>query len=166
MPTMKRRRIPKACAACRRSKLRCDERRPCSRCINTETECEYLAKPRDPMADRMEALEAQVLALSQRLDTPSSNQRFVLNGSHTVPGLACPSTSSSSGAAVNRNSSRLACFTVRQISPIDAVHRGLISEADAMSLFTIFFEGCVVAHFRVQEGLGEHIMGFPYTMIC
>lgn len=47
---VKKRRIPKACSACRAKKLACDERRPCSRCSKAGVECVYFERPKDPRA--------------------------------------------------------------------------------------------------------------------
>lgn len=145
-PAAKKRRIPKACASCRRSKLRCDEQRPCSRCINAGTECIYYARPKDPMAERMMALESQVSELTERLEAASSSTSPSIPPgpvqSMNVQGAQHASVTSMSEPG--RHSGNLARFSVRQVTTIDVVARGLISEADARSLFSVFFEGCVV----------------------
>lgn len=142
-PPLKRRRIPKACAACRRSKLRCDERRPCSRCINSNTDCVYLTKAKDPMAERIEYLEAQLNALSRRMDVATDDPLGLSSILHRGPQLPHQGTSVSSAPPPSENSSSLAHFAMRQTSTADAIDRGIVTEADARGLFAVFFEGCV-----------------------
>ena len=147
-PATKKRRIPKACAACRRSKLRCDERRPCSRCVNTKTDCVYVNKPVDPMTERLEALEAQVSNLTQRLEfaASSASPSVVMGAPRSVSGSFGPGRSLSSVSESGGGPKRLACFTVRQVSTIDVIDRGLVSDSDARSLFNTFFQGYVAVY--------------------
>lgn len=142
---IKRRRVPKACAACRKSKVRCDERRPCSRCVNTRTECIYFAKPRDPMAERVETLEAHVVALSRRMDMASSASQPSIGAVRAGAELGLRSRSDVPGATAPSGAGGLACFTLRRVFSRDAVDRGLIGAAEALSLFNVFFEGCVAS---------------------
>ncbi|KAL3478480.1 hypothetical protein BJX99DRAFT_256377 [Aspergillus californicus] len=65
-PSMKR--IPKACSACRQSKVRCDEKRPCSRCEKLKKQCVFFEIPKDPVTERMETVESEVRRLQEQLD--------------------------------------------------------------------------------------------------
>lgn len=130
----KRRRIPKACGACRRSKVRCDEQRPCGRCRASSLECLYVERPPDPVAERFERLENAISGLQARLDsrgppTPEATQSANSTDSESArPGPAGPAGVSS--------------FTLREGSRKDVVTAGLVSEGDARAWFNTFFEGC------------------------
>lgn len=143
-PSIKRRRIPKACAACRKSKLRCDERRPCSRCVNAEIECVYFVKPPDPLAERLEALETRMSAMSHEMRRASAPRQPVMRH-HSRYGSGPDQTDSLVSAASDRDSvsGAFASFVVRGVSRHDAVSGGLVTEAEAIGLFDAFFQGCV-----------------------
>lgn len=141
LPATKKRRIPKACASCRRSKLRCDERRPCSRCVNAGAECIYHAKPKDPLSERLEDLEAQLSGLQGRLNAASPMTDFNNPSLRHAVRQSHRDTTVASSRNVDNGANGLACFNVRKISGADVVHRGLVAEADAISLFHAFFQG-------------------------
>ncbi|KAJ5140353.1 transcriptional regulator family: Fungal Specific TF [Penicillium atrosanguineum] len=63
-----KKRIPKACSACRLSKVRCDEERPCGRCQKLEKQCVFFEIPKDPVAERIEGVESEVQHLRVQLD--------------------------------------------------------------------------------------------------
>jgi hypothetical protein len=60
-------RIPKACGACRSSKVRCDGRQPCSRCQNLRKECTYTERPTNPNEDRFERVEQDIQRLNEHI---------------------------------------------------------------------------------------------------
>ncbi|KLU86892.1 hypothetical protein MAPG_05899 [Magnaporthiopsis poae ATCC 64411] len=67
-PNLRKKRIPRACAACRRSKVKCDEKRPCSRCKVFGKECVFAERPPDPyesLKDEIESLKARLHAQQQ-----------------------------------------------------------------------------------------------------
>ena len=83
--------IAQACNLCRRSKLKCDGKQPCRRCVLHSTHCEYSATPRRPRTttddvqtayaetlpvsteDRLAAVEARLALLdSPRISQPRS----------------------------------------------------------------------------------------------
>ncbi|KAE9362899.1 hypothetical protein N431DRAFT_424290 [Stipitochalara longipes BDJ] len=66
-PAAKKRRIPKACTACRRSKLKCDGGKPCSRCRTTNLYCDFIKPITDPVTEKISQLEAQMEALRNRV---------------------------------------------------------------------------------------------------
>ncbi|KAG7143242.1 putative transcriptional regulatory protein C3H8.08c like [Verticillium longisporum] len=43
----RKKRIPKACGACRQSKVKCDGQRPCSRCHSLRKVCTFTERPKD-----------------------------------------------------------------------------------------------------------------------
>lgn len=90
----KKRRIPKACASCRRSKLRCDEQRPCTRCIQSGIDCVYFDRPKDPTVERFERIELALGGISDHLSTLS-------NASST--GAASPATTYQASSADGRS---------------------------------------------------------------
>lgn len=67
-PAKRRRRDMRACASCRRSKVKCDGDRPCKRCANINAECTYHEVTVDPMVERMAALESQLQSLQSKID--------------------------------------------------------------------------------------------------
>ncbi|CDM31528.1 transcriptional regulator family: Fungal Specific TF [Penicillium roqueforti] len=66
-PTGKKR-IPKACSACRQSKVKCDGERPCTRCQKLEKQCVFFEIPKDPVSERIEGVESEVQYLRKQLD--------------------------------------------------------------------------------------------------
>lgn len=67
-------RTPKACAACRQSKVRCDGLKPCSRCRNHRKECNYAERPRDPVDERFERLEQEIYTLREQIANLQTQQ--------------------------------------------------------------------------------------------
>ncbi|CEL09281.1 Putative C6 zinc finger domain protein [Aspergillus calidoustus] len=73
-PSMKR--IPKACSACRQSKVKCDGKRPCTRCEKLKKQCVFFEIPKDPVTERLESVESEV----QRLQAQLADMRQMLRG--------------------------------------------------------------------------------------
>ncbi|KAL2822407.1 C6 zinc finger domain protein [Aspergillus granulosus] len=71
-PSMKR--IPKACSACRQSKVKCDGKRPCTRCEKLKKQCVFFEIPKDPVTERLESVESEV----QRLQAQLADMRQIL----------------------------------------------------------------------------------------
>ncbi|KAL2787880.1 C6 zinc finger domain protein [Aspergillus keveii] len=71
-PSMKR--IPKACSACRQSKVKCDGKRPCTRCEKLKKQCVFFEIPKDPVTERLESVESEV----QRLQAQLADMREML----------------------------------------------------------------------------------------
>ncbi|PYH82143.1 C6 zinc finger domain protein [Aspergillus uvarum CBS 121591] len=67
LPTGKKR-IPKACSACRQSKVRCDGKRPCSRCKRSCKPCIFYEIPKDPTTERLETVESEVQRLRAQIE--------------------------------------------------------------------------------------------------
>lgn len=73
----RRDRVAKACALCRRKKIKCDGMVPCNHCQNLNSTCFYeLAKQRKPrekitdnLLDRLGKLEELVLGIANKMDT-------------------------------------------------------------------------------------------------
>ncbi|KAL4940559.1 hypothetical protein BDV06DRAFT_224002 [Aspergillus oleicola] len=65
-PEMKR--IPKACNACRQSKVKCDGKRPCTRCEKLKKQCVFFEIPKDPATERIELVESAVRRLQDQLE--------------------------------------------------------------------------------------------------
>jgi hypothetical protein len=59
----RKRRAINACASCRSSKVKCDGKRPCQRCLRNETPCQYHDSVRDDNTQRIEKLEAEIQSL-------------------------------------------------------------------------------------------------------
>ncbi|KAH7370946.1 C6 zinc finger domain protein [Rhexocercosporidium sp. MPI-PUGE-AT-0058] len=62
-PNAKKRRILKACTACRTSKLRCDGGKPCTRCRKANAWCDYVKTADDALAEKLARLEEELAAL-------------------------------------------------------------------------------------------------------
>lgn len=140
-PLARKRRIPKACASCRRSKLRCDEQRPCSRCLSTGNACIYFERPKDPMVERFERIENAVSGIQERLNIHHGQPSPVA----THSSISFDDEALSLGRTVvsrSAPSSGLSDFAVREPSATDLICSGLCSEADARTWFTTFFQGC------------------------
>ncbi|KAH2016483.1 hypothetical protein KXV97_002868 [Aspergillus fumigatus] len=54
-----KKRIPRACSACRTSKVKCDGKRPCTRCNKLKKRCVFFHIPKDPATERLENVEAE-----------------------------------------------------------------------------------------------------------
>ncbi|WPG97703.1 Hypothetical protein R9X50_00048400 [Acrodontium crateriforme] len=66
-PPTKKRRIPKACKACRTAKKHCDEQRPCGRCTFSRIDCEFFERPKDLTTERFERIELALSGLNEKL---------------------------------------------------------------------------------------------------
>ncbi|GLA41169.1 hypothetical protein AnigIFM63309_009257 [Aspergillus niger] len=62
-----KKRIPKACTSCRQSKVKCDGKRPCTRCKRARKQCVFFEIPKDPAVLRLENVEAEVQRLREQL---------------------------------------------------------------------------------------------------
>lgn len=75
--TKRRDRVAKACALCRRKKIKCNGSMPCSHCLHLKTECEYhLNKQRKPRAkvaanvqSRINRLEDLIVRIAEKVDS-------------------------------------------------------------------------------------------------
>ncbi|KAL6876275.1 hypothetical protein HDV57DRAFT_157780 [Trichoderma longibrachiatum] len=84
-PRIRKKRIPKSCSACRRSKAKCDGKRPCSRCGDLKKICTFIDPPRQPHELRIEELEQQVATLKERLRAKSLVQSTPIEAGHSLP---------------------------------------------------------------------------------
>ncbi|KAK4508682.1 hypothetical protein PRZ48_002421 [Zasmidium cellare] len=140
-PIAKKRRIPKACASCRRSKLRCDEKRPCSRCVSTGNACVYFERPKDPTEERFEKIENALSGIQERLNVSHGQPSPVATHSSISfedDSLASTRSVVTRPPVANGHSD----FTLREPSTTDLISSGLCSEQDARSWFRTFFLGC------------------------
>ena len=76
-PRPRKRRAINACVNCRTSKVRCDGSRPCQRCDRNDAVCIYHDVVKDENVLRIEKLEAEMIAMRQRLDHISSQSNSV-----------------------------------------------------------------------------------------
>ncbi|KAH7176965.1 hypothetical protein EDB81DRAFT_773827 [Dactylonectria macrodidyma] len=90
---VRKKRIPKACGACRESKLRCDGKRPCTRCHSAKKVCAFVERPKDAQESKIQHLEDEIEALKERLqlsrssgpDTADSNVFAPMNTENPSP---------------------------------------------------------------------------------
>ncbi|OJJ03966.1 hypothetical protein ASPVEDRAFT_54239 [Aspergillus versicolor CBS 583.65] len=89
-PSMKR--IPKACSACRQSKVKCDGKKPCTRCEKLKKQCVFFEIPKDPATERIESVESEVRRLQDQLEEMkqmiSARSQQALSGSGVGAGLS------------------------------------------------------------------------------
>ncbi|KAL4922603.1 hypothetical protein BDW62DRAFT_207314 [Aspergillus aurantiobrunneus] len=99
-PSMKR--IPKACSACRQSKVKCDGKRPCTRCEKLKKQCVFFEIPKDPVTERLESVESEVHRLQGQLDDMRQMLRVVSQPeSQTLTGVGLPTPSPQQAMAEN-----------------------------------------------------------------
>ncbi|KAL7807267.1 hypothetical protein V8C26DRAFT_439420 [Trichoderma gracile] len=67
----RRRRPALSCIECRRRKLKCDRKIPCSRCVSTETQCSYTTYYQDKLRAR-HGLDGQIRVSSSSMPSPST----------------------------------------------------------------------------------------------
>jgi hypothetical protein len=91
-PLKRKRRDMKACASCRRSKVKCDGNRPCGRCANGGVECIYPEVYKDPTTERLESLEQDVLSLKVRIENIPSPVSVPTPGSWQDSWASAPSS--------------------------------------------------------------------------
>lgn len=77
----RKRRDMKACASCRRSKVKCDGNKPCTRCATGDIQCVYPDVYKDPTTERLESLEREVLSLKSQLKAIQSQTSATSPGS-------------------------------------------------------------------------------------
>lgn len=80
-PPKRKRRDMRACASCRRSKVKCDGNKPCTRCSTANTLCMYPDIFKDPTTERLESLEREVHLLKSQLETVQSHTSAPTPGS-------------------------------------------------------------------------------------
>ncbi|EMR67465.1 putative c6 zinc finger domain protein [Eutypa lata UCREL1] len=168
IPTI--RRIPKACGSCRYSKLRCDGQRPCARCGKLGKDCVYVTRPPDPVEERFERLETEILHLRDQVAYLQTQQKesshtqgsyipvnaaggygHVASGSPPLENASFSQVSPS----INRNSATSTIFLpsegrkrkrtqieLRQDSSSDFITKGLMSISQARGFWDSFFRGC------------------------
>jgi len=155
----KKARIPKACAACRKSKVRCDLQRPCSRCVQSATTCTWHVKTRSAVDERLERVEQAIWALNRRLEDqetisrqsreesgPVTDRAGAIRDSTTSvdaveTALERPAGESSRSALPALSRPNNASILIRKPACLDVVSSGLISDLDAQIWFNTFFDG-------------------------
>ncbi|KAL7933889.1 hypothetical protein V8C35DRAFT_302679 [Trichoderma chlorosporum] len=171
-PRIRKKRIPKSCNACRRSKAKCDGKRPCSRCRELKKACAFIDPPKEAHQLRIEELEQQVAALkdelrrtsSTRIDSQIETSHAVLGQLNTGPRVSSkleqvsfvPITQfSSHDLALIRASNTesptetalsgkqtKSHFEIESVALPDCVDAGLLNIEQAEQYFSIFFQGC------------------------
>ncbi|OCL09622.1 hypothetical protein AOQ84DRAFT_403939 [Glonium stellatum] len=116
----RKRRDIRACAPCRRSKVKCDGNRPCARCAHNSAGCVYHEVIKDPTTERIEALEAEIRALKSELEgvRGSIDRNSCVSAQDVSSSFQC----------------RIECVP-------NAVQKGLVTEQQASSWFQSFFRG-------------------------
>ncbi|RDW57883.1 putative C6 transcription factor [Aspergillus mulundensis] len=117
-PPASMKRIPKACSACRVSKVKCDGRRPCTRCQKIKKQCVFFEIPRDPVAERLESVESEVRRLQGQLDEmremllqPQQPDAHAFNGAGQSTGPGAESQTSRCGESFSTISPAVTAMT-------------------------------------------------------
>ncbi|KAL4810617.1 hypothetical protein BDV18DRAFT_155230 [Aspergillus unguis] len=152
-PSMKR--IPKACSACRQSKVKCDGKRPCSRCIKIKKQCVFYEIPKDPNSERIEAVEAEVRCLQGQLEdmremlqlhlqaepvTQAQLHDAIPTPGSTLLGQQMPLQTPVQDFRPTKR--RRSGFEVKEDPILDFISKNLITMDYAVECFTTFFQGC------------------------
>ncbi|RKK83785.1 hypothetical protein BFJ69_g2522 [Fusarium oxysporum] len=66
---IRKKRLPKACIACRQSKVKCNGSRPCSRCCQLQKTCHFVERPKEDHELKIEALQREIEFLKSRLQS-------------------------------------------------------------------------------------------------
>jgi hypothetical protein len=175
----RRRRDIRACASCRRSKVRCDGNKPCTRCARIKSECFYVDIIKDPVTQRMEALEAEIRSLK------SDQERRRNNSSSAGSGISIPTSAvdSGSGRLVAQNGMHMefhedrAGMSAMQSADVNQGNSGSIShpsmvgseELDARSRWSMFQWSSPSTLNAVQRGIvSEHqaFVWFQTSVLC
>ncbi|CZR49416.1 uncharacterized protein FPRO_08843 [Fusarium proliferatum ET1] len=70
---IRKKRLPKACLACRQSKVKCNGSRPCSRCCQLQKTCQFVERPKEDHELKLEALQREIEFLKSQLQSYSSS---------------------------------------------------------------------------------------------
>ncbi|KAL6879337.1 hypothetical protein J3F83DRAFT_725866 [Trichoderma novae-zelandiae] len=171
-PRIRKKRIPKSCSACRRSKAKCDGKRPCSRCRDLKKICNFIDPPKQAHELRIEELEQQVAALKDRLRATESAQSipqaeashshlgqlgvgdntspqpYSAPAAHASPdgvtsaSFIRPSHTKSPTDTTPTRKNSKSHFEIESVTLPDCLDAGLLSLEQAHQYFAIFFQGC------------------------
>lgn len=128
MDSKRRDRVAKACAQCRRKKIKCDGENPCNHCQNSKSKCIYESNktrrprksPNEAFSNRLRRLEDMVGMLVTKMDSLISSNDL-LNGSYKTV-----ANGSSNGATqINDLNNSKDC---------DSTSEGTAEESDATDL--------------------------------
>ncbi|KAE8356975.1 C6 zinc finger domain protein [Aspergillus coremiiformis] len=149
----------------KRIPVRCDKKRPCTRCRRGRKQCVFFAVPNNTVAERLENMEAEVRRVRAQLNDmqkflhlhAQSNQGAIGGISQSQlpdqrradsPEIAVPSPShgvSDPGPEVDAGCparQRRSSFDIREESISDFISKGLMTADQAMTCFKTFFQGC------------------------
>jgi len=141
-PEPKKRRVLKACTACRNSKLRCDGGKPCARCRKANAWCDYVKTVDDALIEKVARLEEELAVLQNSAPDTSTavtllqlqQQQQIQNGMSMSPP---PSSSYNQGQLHFGNagspSSMHSSSRVQVMPPPAFDHQPLVQEGTAYS---------------------------------
>ncbi|OJJ89626.1 putative C6 transcription factor [Aspergillus glaucus CBS 516.65] len=153
-------RIPKACSSCRLSKVKCDGKKPCTRCDKLKKRCVFFEAPKDPVTARLETVESEVQHLREQFDEmhqlllrrdsqPTPTSLTIVDreqqSTSTFQDVSDPLLQAPGQPEIVHGTKRKRSEAEIQIlnEPIlDFVSKGLITVERAMSCFRTFFNGC------------------------
>lgn len=89
-PPATRRRVERACQACRDRKIRCDGERPtCSHCLNTKVNCVYPSNRREKDKDALQQLKSQNEQYKSLLEKIAGRVGCIAEDIDQVLGVRC-----------------------------------------------------------------------------
>ncbi|PYH99268.1 C6 zinc finger domain protein [Aspergillus ellipticus CBS 707.79] len=130
----------------KRIPVKCDGKRPCTRCRRSRKQCVFFERPKDPTVERLENVEAEVQRLRGQLDDMHAllrrrhhqESRYVSNQREIAHMQLDPGVE----AAARHGKQRRSGFDIREEPISDFISEGLMTFDQAMSCFKTFFQGC------------------------
>ncbi|PGH10193.1 hypothetical protein AJ80_07552 [Polytolypa hystricis UAMH7299] len=95
---------PRSCITCRRRKVRCDKRHPCSNCVRAKIDCIFPAPGRAPRKSKKPA-DAELLARLKRLEGVVQNLGAQVDGEDDLQALLFPDAGDKDGQKGTGNGS-------------------------------------------------------------
>ncbi|KAH7153564.1 hypothetical protein EDB81DRAFT_882498 [Dactylonectria macrodidyma] len=165
--------VPSACLACRNKHLKCDGRRPCSRCITFDSECKYVASRRGYKGPSRKKLPTRSLALlpARPVPTPviygplppavsvsshapipvssssaiASSPYTTASASYPVPSTSYPVTSASSYPVTSASSYPVTSYPVTSSYSIPSE---LLPSSELIPSSSAVFSSCAIPAFN------------------
>lgn len=139
------------------ARIKCDQKRPCSRCVQSATTCTWHERVQNPVEQRLATIEDAITNLTGRLDAQNARAQASPVYQASV-NLSTPDTTTQGQdrglweaylapqtqtvASPPTSVGKSTTFSVRQSSGGDVVSSGVVHEEQARIWFRTFFEGC------------------------
>ncbi|KAG7129352.1 hypothetical protein HYQ45_011376 [Verticillium longisporum] len=143
----RKKRIPKACGACRQSKVKCDGQRPCSRCHSLRK----VSSQSSPSAAQMPIQYRspdQIRGPENSISTHTSPATVINPPTRSLPRRPTGSSSESPNVSLlpppptQGHKRKRTHFEMGAVAVPDLIEAGLVTDQDATSYWAAFFSGC------------------------